>query len=107
MPIEQVDKMAALEFSFVMVLLGIGFSLFSAGSYMTVTNRVPAPSFEDDDGAVLLLAIMFRVVAGPAIILFQTVNAIKQHQLSLLALAWLVAGISWAGISGLAFNTLM
>ncbi|MEO0620198.1 MAG: hypothetical protein AAFZ01_13080 [Pseudomonadota bacterium] len=83
-----------------MMLYGVVLTNVAAVTFAMVTKRTPALAFEEGDSNAIGLALAFRIVAAPGILVYGFMHDLYRGAASSQAAATLAAGLLWGAIYG-------
>ncbi|MEZ5775894.1 MAG: hypothetical protein R3D33_14670 [Hyphomicrobiaceae bacterium] len=98
--------MTGISFSVSTLALGIVLAVVAASAYRLITGRSPALQLEPDDGRMLPLALVFRFVAGPAIVLGTIADCAAAGRLDRMSFLWGASAVIWANLAGVLVSPL-
>ncbi|MEL7542214.1 MAG: hypothetical protein AAGJ70_00400 [Pseudomonadota bacterium] len=83
-----------------MMLYGVVLTNVAALTFAVITKRPPVLAFEDGDSKAIGLALAFRIVAAPGILVYGFMHDVYRGAASSHAAATLAAGLLWGAIYG-------
>ncbi len=89
-----------------MMGIGVAFTLLAAIAFQMITGRMATLAFEDNDGAAVPLALLFRIVAGPGILVCAHLANFGMGRGNTMSLAWAALGLVWAASYGIGLGAL-
>jgi len=89
-----------------LMALGLGLTLMGAIAFQVITGRMPSLAFDDGDARAVPLAMLFRLVAGPGILVYSQLHAFLSGRGTTSNLACAALGMMWAASYGLGLGAM-
>lgn len=96
------------EMSTMTILMGFGIALtiVAALSFHMITGRQAPFAFEDGDAGAVPLALMFRILAAPGILVCSQFSAFTSGKAGGQALGGVALGLLWGAVYGIGLGAI-